>query len=58
MNEKKIEKAAQVVADKARQEKITVSDLFYRLMEKSDKVSDVGSDVILRACEILEKGKK
>jgi hypothetical protein len=62
MNDKKIEKAAQVTADKARQERMTVSDLFYRLFETADTPATTarrnGEEVVLRACDIMEKKDK
>lgn len=57
MSDKRIEQAAQAIADEATNQKMTVSDLFYRLLEKSDDVSDKGAEAALRACEILEEKK-
>lgn len=56
--EDKLNKAAKILADKASQNDKTVSDLFYRLLEKSEELSPVKSEIVLRACEILEKKDK
>jgi hypothetical protein len=51
-----IEQAAQFIAEEARQNNITISELFYWVLGKAETPSfDSSSEVILRACEILEK---
>jgi hypothetical protein len=53
-----IEQAAQIVAEEARQNGITVSELFYWVLGKGDMPSFyTTSEVILRACEIMEQKK-
>jgi hypothetical protein len=54
-----IEQAAQKFADEAKRQHVTVSDLFYRMLEKVDpaKTTRAATDTVLRACDILEKKK-
>jgi hypothetical protein len=59
MTDKRIDQAAQKIADEARNQKMTTSDLFYRMLEKVDPAttSKAATDTVLRACDILEKKK-
>jgi hypothetical protein len=59
MTEKRIDQAAQKIADEARNQKMTVSDLFYRTLREVDPAttSKTATDTVLRACDILEKKK-
>jgi hypothetical protein len=58
MSDKRIDQAAQKIADEARNQKMTTSDLFYRMLEKApETTSKTATDTVLRACDILEKKK-
>ena len=60
MDNKKIDKAAQALAKKARQENVPVNDLFYRMLGGDIPADKQGatSEIVLRACVILENGNK
>jgi hypothetical protein len=52
-----IEQAAHKLAEEARHKNVTVSEMFYKLFEKSEQFSDSKTEIVLRACEILEQKK-
>lgn len=59
MSDKRIDQAAQKVADETTRRKETSADLWGRYITNADKIPadkfEVASEVIIRACEILEK---